>query len=579
MLRKIFRWFVRAAITLVVLFAIALLSDYLAHRVASGSVLVVKLRGPVVERGPTGLLSAFGPSQTPLNVLRRAITKAEKDPRIVGLAVEETDPQMELAQAQEIVTLIKHFKATGKWTAAYMETAGDFGPGNLPYIVASATGDVAMMPEGELNIVGVGMREIFARGTLDWLGITPNFAAIGAYKTAGNIFTEKDFTAAQREEDDSLIGGMYDQIVAAISAERAMKPDDVKALIDQAPLSPKAGLKAHLIDHIEYLDQFTDGVKHHGGVRHDLVQYTDYGQPGMLSGLGVKDKIAVIYCDGEIVRGPSQGFGMTGGKVIGSDDLVDAFKTAREDDSVRAIVLRVNSPGGSVVASELIRRAAVLAAKKKPIVVSMSGYAASGGYWISTPAKFMVAEPGTVTGSIGVLGGKFNLSPAAQKIYLNTGPVTRGANVEMFDEFTDFTPAQATMFKDQILGETYQHFLQIVAKSRHLTVEDVDQIAQGRVWTGQQALGNKLIDEMGGFNKALAEAKKLANIPPEREVVLEELPEMPGLLERILSGRFAQAASLGPALKNFAPALVAVRAALSGNGLFCVAYCPVVPVL
>ncbi len=579
MLRKIFRWLIRAAITLAVLFAIALLSDYISHRVSSGSVLVVKLRGPVVERGTTGLLSSLGPRQTGLDTLRRAITLAEKDPRIVGMAVEETDPTMELAQAQEIVALIKQFRATGKWTAAYIESAGEFEPGNLPYIVAAATGSVALMPEGELNIVGVGMREIFARGTLDWLGITPNFAAIGAYKTAANILTEKDFTAAQREEDESLVSGMYDQIVAAIASERNLQPDDVKTLIDKAPLSPDAGLKARLIDHVEYLDQFTDQMKHHGGAEHEMVSYVDYAQPEMLSGFGVKDKIAVIYCDGEIVRGPSQGFGMSGGKVIGSDDLVAAFKKAREDDSVRAVILRVNSPGGSVVASELIRRAAVLTAKKKPIVVSMSGYAASGGYWISTPAKFMVAEPGTVTGSIGVLGGKFNVSPAAQKIYLNTGPITRGANVEMFDTFTNFTPAQMAMFQNQILGDTYQHFLKIVAKSRHMTVEDVDKIAQGRVWTGQQALDNKLVDELGGFNQALAEAKKLAGIPPTREVGIEELPAAPGFLERLLSGQFVQAAFFAPGLKNFAPALVALRAALSGNGLFCIAYCPVAPVL
>ncbi len=579
MLKKLFRWIVRAVVTVFILFVIVALSEYIEQRIPSGSVLVVTLKGPVVERGATGFLSAFKPHQTALDSIRRAITHAEHDPRIVGLAVEEGDVQMDLAQAQQIAALIKKFRSTGKWTAAYMQTAGDFAPGNLPYIVAAATGNVSMMPEGELNIVGVGVRELFARGTLDWLGVTPNFAAIGAYKTAANILTQKDFTPAQHEEDTWLVNSMYNQVVAAIASERGLKPSDVEALIDQAPLSPQAGLKAHLIDRIEYQDQFIDRVKNHGGTEHDLIDYTNYAKPGMLSRFGVKDKIAVIYCDGEIVLGPSTGFGITGGKVIGSNDLVAAFNKARKDDSVRAVIFRVNSPGGSVLASEIIRRAVERTAKVKPIVVSMSGYAASGGYWVSTPAKYMIAEPGTITGSIGVLGGKFNIGPAAQKIYLNSGTVSRGANVDMFDAFTNFTPQQMQVFKNQILGETYQHFLKIVAKSRHLTVEDVDSIARGRVWTGQQALKRKLVDKLGGFNAALAEAKKLAKIPPGRKVALVELPQRAGFVERLLSGQFAQVTYLPPDLKNLAPAIVAARAAFNGNGLFCIAYCPVVPII
>ena len=170
-----------------------------------------------------------------------------------------------------------------------------------------------------------------------------------------------------------------------------------------------------------------------------------------------------------------------------------------------------------------------LTAQKKPIIVSMSGYAASGGYWVSTPASLIVAEPGTITGSIGVLGGKFNLGPATQKIYLNSGAVTRGANVEMFDELTDFTPAQMKIFQDQLLGDTYQKFLKVVADSRHMTVEAVNDIAQGRVWTGEQAAQNRLVDKLGGFSDALAAAKKAAKLPSDREVALVELPEQPGL--------------------------------------------------
>ncbi len=578
MLKKALKWLLRTVATLVVLFVIALISDYLSHRVRGGSVLVVPLRGPVVERGTPGLLGALGPKETPLNLVRVAIDHGAKDPRIVGLALEIIDPEMDLAQAQELVALVGKFKSHGKWTATYLETAGDFSPGNLPYMVAAATEKISMMPLGELDLIGVGMREVFARGTLDWLGIKPNIAAMGQYKTAGNVFTEKDFTPAQREEDEALVGDMFNQIVTETARERGLTADQMRAIVDSAPLTAETGLKDRLVDRLEYQDEFVKELKHRGGQKHALVDYSDYARPSLLEGFGVKDRIAVIYCDGTIVSHEANG--VPGGEAMaGSDDLAEAFKKARKADSVRAVIFRVNSPGGSSLGSELIRRAVELAAKKKPVVVSMSGYAASGGYWVSAPGKLLIAEPGTITGSIGVLGGKFNITPAAQKIYLNTGAVSRGANVEMFDEFTDFSPTQAKIFQEQMLGETYQRFLKIVAESRHMTVGDVDKIAQGRVWTGEQAKNNKLVDSLGGFDDALAEAKKLAKIPPERTVGLVELPEKPGLLQKLLSSGFGSYTARSQAMRTLAPALAIIREALSGSGTFGAAYCPVVPIL
>ncbi len=581
MMKRALRWLLRTVAIFAVLGIIALLSQYISHRVQPGSVLLVTFRGPVVERGSVNLLGMLSPQETPLNVMRVALTKAAKDQRIAGLAIKIIDTRMELSQAQEIAALIGNFKASGKWTAAYVETAGEMSPGNLPYLVAAATGDISLMPEGELDLVGVGMREIFARGTLDWLGIRPNFASIGKYKSAANMFTEKDFTPGQREEDESLIGSMFDQIVGQTAKERGINVEAMRAIVDQAPLNAGLSLKTHMVERLEYDDQFTDRIKHHGGGTHRMVKFTDYVHPSIISGFGSQDQIAVIYCDGEIVRGEAQGFGLTGSDMAASDDLDEAFKSARENDSVRAVILRVNSPGGSVIASELIRHAAELTAKKKPIIVSMSGYAASGGYWVSMPGSLIFAEPGTITGSIGVLGGKFNIGPATQKIYLNTGAVTRGANVEMFDEFADFTSAQMRIFQDQLLGDTYQKFLKVVADSRHLSIEDVNAIAQGRVWTGEQALHNKLVDQIGGFTEALAAAKKAVKIPPDREVGLVELPEQQGPLAKLLSGGLitARAPELPAAMRSMAPALMMLKAALSrGSGAVGAVYCPVVPI-
>jgi protease IV len=582
MLRRLFRWILRAVITVGVLVAIVAVSEYLAHRIQSGSVLVVTLDGPIVERGQSGVLGLFSESETPLNYVRNAIDQATKDPKIVGLAIKVIDPEMELAQGQELAALIRKFRSHSKWTEAYIESAGEEGPGNSPFIVAAATGSVSLMPQGDLNLVGVGMRELFARGTLDWLGITPNFAAFGKYKSAANMFTEKGFTAPQKEEDTALTDSLYDQIVAAAATERHLSPDTIKALIDQAPLNASAALKAHLVDRVEYEDQFDARIKNRDGAKHKLVDYDDYARSGLFSGIGDGDRIAVIYGDGEINRGESgvDPFSVPGSDSIVSSDMVDAFKDALEDDSVRAVVFRINSPGGEVIAGELIRREVELTAKEKPVVVSMSGLAASGGYWVSTPAAKIIAEPGTITGSIGVLGGKFNISPAAAKIFMNSDAVTRGANVEMFDQFTDFTPAQATMFRDQFLGDTYQYFLKIVAASRGMNVEQVDEIAQGRVWTGEQAIKIKLIDSLGGLDDAVATAKTLARIPTDQVMPIVELPHQPGLMQALVNRRVQASMSIarggGRALQ---PLLQLLSAAVRGGGSFVAAYCPIIPIL
>jgi protease IV len=580
MFRRFFRWIVRTVIIVVVLLAIVAISDYISHRVQPNSVLAVELDGTVVERGSSSVLGLLSKNETALNTLRNAIDRAAKDPKIVGLEIKVINPEMELAQAQEIVALIKSFESHGKWTEAYLETAGESGLGNTPYIVASAADEVSLMPQGDLNLMGVQLRELFMRGTLDWMGITPNFASAGQFKSAANMFTNKDFTPAQKEEDEGLAGSLFDQIVAAMGAERKLSPDTIKSLIDQAPIDADDGLKARLVDRLEYEDEFTERVKNHGGASHKMVNYTDYARSSLFSNFSGGDEIAVIYGDGEIQRG-GEGFDPFSGPdttAMTSDEMSEAFKSAREDDDVRAVILRVDSPGGSMLASELIGREVELTAKKKPVVVSMSGYAASGGYLISIPAAKIIAEPGTITGSIGVLGGKFNITPAAQKIYANTDAVSRGANVGMFDMWTDFTPAQSKQFQDDI-QRNYQYFLKLVAAGRHITVEQADAVAQGRVWTGEQAVKLKLVDSLGGLDDAIAAAKGLARLAPDQPVGVIELPAQPGLLQSLSSGKMVSSFAQRPAARLVEPVVELIRAALSGHAIFSAAYCPVVPML
>ena len=581
MLKRLLRWLVRLVIFAVVIIVAVGIARFFAHRYRPGSVIVLQLDGPVMERGSYSIPGLARAHHTALNVVRRSLRGAENDPRISGLAIKIIDPDMELAQAQELSGLVTEFSQHGKWTTAYMETAGESGFGNLPFLVASAAREVSMMPQGEMNLLGVSIRELFARDLLDWMKIKPELDAIGKYKDAANIFTQKNYTPPQYEQDNALAGAMYDQIVNQTAMHRHLPPDAIRAVIDRAPISADEAVRVRLLDRLEYEDQFEDRVKNYRGEHHDLIDYDSYAPPGK-SWFAVHPKIAVVYGVGAIQRGESSFDPLLspGSTSMGSDDITEAFKKARDDSSIRAVVFRINSPGGSVIASELIRHQVELCADKKPVVISMSDYAASGGYWIATPGIKIYADPGTITGSIGVLGGKFDFSGTAQAIGVNTGAVTRGKNAGMFDPFTGFTPSQADLFHQQILGDTYQYFLKIVAQRRHLTVAQVNDIAQGRVWTGAQAVQNKLVDKLGGFDAALKEAKILSNIVPQEQVQLVELPGQPGLISRLLSGRIYGEARLAPPLPHAMESLFwMAREALTHRGIIGQAYCPLVPVL
>ena len=535
MIRRLLRWLLRTAIAIIVLVAIAAAFDFYSRQIRPGSFLLVRIDGPVLERSSLGLISRLrGRAETPLNVLRPAVEAAAKDSRIAGMAVEVIDPAIAFAKAQEIVGLTRSFAKSGKPVAAYLETAGEFAPGNLEYMVASAAASVSLMPEGEVNLVGLQLREVFARGTLDWVGINPQFDAIGRYKSAPNIFTEKGFTPAQREEDTALADDLFDQLVEAVAQQRRLSPADVRALVDEAPFDAQAALKAKLVDRLEYEDQFIGRMKHYGGTRHKLVDYVDYARPPLLPNLRAVDRIAVIYGSGEIDRGSDvlDPFAERDG-TMDARTMAEAFRQARKDNSIKAVVFRINSPGGSVIASELIRREVELTARKKPVVASMSSLGASGAYWVATAANKIFAEPATLTGSIGVLAGKFNLTDMAAKLGVQTDAISRGRNVTMFDEFTNFSPEQQQLLHGVMLQRIYDEFVTRVANSRKLKVEQVQQVAQGRVWTGEQAHRLELIDALGGFDAALKEAKSEAKLEPETEVELVELPAQPGLLNQL----------------------------------------------
>jgi protease-4 len=371
---------------------------------------------------------------------------------------------------------------------------------------------------------------LFMRGTLDKLKIVPEYYHIAEYKTAGNTFTEKKFTPAHKEEVEGLLNGFYNQYLTDAAEARGIERAKFEELVKQGPFSAKAALDAKLADKLAYWDEVQDYFKAKAGDWNPLplVRYRNYLKS---SSVPLGNRIAVIHATGLILSGeshesPTQGF------IMGGDTVAGDVRRARKDSSIKAIVLRVDSGGGSVVASEVIRREVELAHDVKPVVVSMSDVAASGGYWIAAPANKIVADPNTITGSIGVVIGKFNISGLYNMLGLSTDQVATSDNATLFSLQQNFTPAQRAWIEKSI-HETYDQFVKGVAQGRGMTVDAVDKIGKGRVWTGAQAKNLGLVDELGGVDTAIRLAKQLAHIPASERVNIVRFPEEKSFLQQL----------------------------------------------
>jgi protease-4 len=369
---------------------------------------------------------------------------------------------------------------------------------------------------------------VFLRGAFDKAGAYPDFIHIGDYKTAVNQLTEKGFTPAHREMSESLNHDMYDQLVRGIAAARKKTEAEMRALIDQGPYSPEDALRAGLVDDLAYLDQVDDRVPEMRPASGELkrVEGSDYQRISPRSvGIRPRSRIAVLYAVGVIASGKSS-FDPVNGGVVGSDTLVEQIRLMRADDTIKAIVLRVDSPGGSSVASDVIWRELMITRDEKPsrpLVTSMSDLAASGGYYIAVPGQVIVAQPATLTGSIGVYSGKFVIDGTLAKVGVNTATVKSGVNADINSPFARFTPNQQAKLQDYVQG-FYDNFVEKVAAGRHTTPERIDAVAQGRVWTGEQARQRGLVDMLGGLDTAVAVAKQRAKIPADEDVELVAYP-------------------------------------------------------
>jgi len=484
---------------------------------SSGSYLYLGLEGEIPENPAPDLGSIFGGRPTPLRTIVESLDRAAADPDVKGVMLRVGSLTTSWGRVQEIRDAILRFRESGRPAYAHVEFCG-----NREYYLASACSKVYAVPTGILNVSGLAAEITFFRNTLDKLGIEAQFEAVGKYKNSPNQFTEAGLTEPHREQMEALLDGLFEQYLTGIASGRSKTEDEVRELLDRGLFDASQALEAGLVDELLYRDQVEDQLN--GAQRLSPRRYV-----GKSSRLGIfgGPKVALIYAVGDIMPGESQNGVVSGASVAGADTISRALRQARRNSSIKAIVVRVDSPGGSGTASDVIWREIGLAREAKPVVVSMGDVAASGGYYIAMGSSAIVAQPGTITGSIGVYGGKFSLKGLYDKLGVSKAILTRGKHADMFSEYRAWNEDERRRFRG-IQEAFYEDFVKKVADGRGKTYEQVHEVAQGRIWTGEEALRLGLVDRLGGLDAALAVAKEKAGIAADEETQWVVLPEPKG---------------------------------------------------
>ena len=483
--------------------------------VAQNSTLVLRVGGDLNEMEPGGVFGPFIESAPTVRGVVDMLRNAKADKRITSVVLKPTGAGALWGKVQEVRDAVVDFRRSGKPIVAYLEYGGE-----QEFYLATACDKVFLMPTATLDLTGMASYELFMRGMLDKIGAYPDGLHIGEYKTALNQFTEHTYTPAHREMAESLNTDLYEQLVRGIADGRHKSEAEVKSLIDHGPFLSEDALRAGLIDDVAYEDELDDKVKL-GAAKPNWVDMNEYRQVSSpTSGRG--GRIAVIYATGIIASGRST-YDTTGSQVTGSDTIIEYLRKARADGSIKAIVLRVDSPGGSAIASDVIWREVMLTKGLKPLVASMSDVAASGGYYIAMPAQTIVAEPSTLTGSIGVVITKFVIDGTLKKVGLNMEGVSKGKYADLYSPVRPFSPEEKQRMAENMQA-TYNTFVEKAAQGRNTTPEKIDAVGQGRVWTGRQAKQIGLVDELGGLDRAVSIAKQKAKIPQDQDVELVIYP-------------------------------------------------------
>jgi protease-4 len=531
--------FVLTLIGLAILASVA--GVYLMYAVVS--------RGPSVPRSatlvlrPGGQIQEISPNDVVGQVLGReaatvrgfvdSLQKAKRDPRITSVLLAPSTLDLPYwAKVQEMRDAVLDFRTSGKTVVAFLEYGGD-----REYYLASAADKVFLLPTSPLDLTGVASYEIFLRGMFDKIGAEPDFLNVGEYKTAVNQYEERGFTPAHREMTESLNRDMFTQLVRGIAQGRGKEEAEVRAIVHRGPFLAGEALSAGLVDDLAYIDQLDDKVPafRENGRETRRIEGAAYQRVNAQSiGFRPRSRIAVIYAVGAIVSGRSA-FDPLNGTLVGSDTIVQQIRRIRDDRSIKAIVVRIDSPGGSSVASDVIWRELMITRDQnpsRPLITSMSDLAASGGYYIAMPGQVIVAEPGTLTGSIGIYTGKIAIGGTLAKLGITNDTVSSGGNADIYSPFDRFTPPQRDKL-DLIIRDFYKDFVAKVAEARKMTPEAIDAVAQGRVWTGSQAKDVGLVDELGGLDTAVRIAKARAGIDANEDVEIVVYPPRRSLFEAL----------------------------------------------
>lgn len=544
------------------------------EEVETDTIVEVDVQQALVEFvSPNDPFAAFVPRMT-VRQFVEALHAAADDDNVNALVARVAPVGMGLAQVEELRDAVLAFRESGKPTVAYADTFGELVGGNSAYYLASAFEHVYIQPSGDVGLTGVMVEQPFLAGTLEKIGVEPYFSQRYEYKTAPNLFTESGFTEAGREAYGTFVDSILDHMVATIAEARGLSEDTVRSLMDDGPVFGPEAVEAGLVDELLYRDQVYDRVRELGGLAADggngeesdpflsLKSYRKRADGPWDEG---PDTIAVVYGLGGVTRGESESSPFAD-PTMGSETVTRALRQAVDDDDVKAILFRVDSPGGSYVASDSIWREVVRAGEEgKPVVVSMGNLAASGGYFVAMPAAKIVAHPGTLTGSIGVFGGKFDTSEMWNKLGITWDSVQNGDHADMWSAVKPFDEDEKEKL-DEWLDRVYEDFTTKVADGRDLPIETVREIAKGRVWAGVDALELGLVDELGGFPTALRLAREEAGLDADTPVRVRTYPAPKSTFEA-LQDMFGSSAAQARAVAALAEQLGPVVRTLHEHGL------------
>ncbi len=505
-----------------------------APEVEPNSTLVVEIEGDLPEQAPSDLPGQLlgEPGQLTLLSVVRNIEKAALDRRITAILLKPRDLEMGWGKLQQLRDALDDFQKHGKKLTAVLDVAG-----SREYYLASVAKEVTLSPAGVLDLKGMRAEVMFFKDGLAKLGVQADLEQIGAYKNFADQFKDNHMSDAFREATTSMLDSIYGNFIQALGTARGKTPEEMRTLIEETgPFEPERAVAAGLVDDLRYEDEVLDRLQQESGdpALHK-VSLEDYERvPGSSVGLDKGDRIALVYAVGDITAGEA-GFDPTlSGETMGSKTMADILDTVAKDDSIKGVLVRIDSPGGDAFASDDIWRHMNRLHDKKPMVFSMSDTAASGGYYIAMTGDPIVAEPGTLTGSIGIVYGKLNLKGLYDKLGISKEIISRGRFSNMDSDYGPYSPAERERVRG-LMNDFYQDFIRKVGTARKMTPEEVDRIAQGRVWTGEQAQQNGLVDELGGYDRALELLKQKAGIAASAPVELVEFPKRKSLWELLLN--------------------------------------------